>query len=632
MKLNNKYLICFLLLFLTVAVMPAFSASTVIDVNLLPEMDSLNNAGCLYAGYSIENKTNTKISVEMVLKLESRENSHSTAKKVELGPHETKEEYIYCANTTGPYRSSGEINFYVDGIREYHEYVTGRRSTSYSISVLLDNKISNIESDKLFAAKKKYSYGSNSFTACYYKNNVELLPTNWIAYSQYEMLMYYDSTFKSMPEAVQNAIMDYVRAGGNLVIIGDIGFPEDLRNISGNLSVGIVMKGSLGFGGLMYLKNNIFDYIIPYVEKEQNRSYSNNRRAYRKEPAEVIPEPIQKVFKGNIKAKTESESANKTKPKIEADKLLSVLSSFVADGNNKRFSEDDFRATNVLNEYRDKYDRMASHSLLGYLVIFFAIVLGPLNYWILNKYDKKILVFVTTPVIALICCLLVFGYDLIFEAWRFDIFRQSVTILYQEDNTAITSGGEVFISGRSRNNCLEFPLGSVVIPYTSGREFETGGSLMREVRLENVQKYTENWIRAKKPLALAATTVKQSRARLEIKNVGNSIEVLNGLGADAKDVYVVSDDGQKEYYFSKIKSGAVARPDRTERYAMANSKHIGFSNNYSIAREVTKDILKAGEYTALLETDPFMAQEIDSKATIRELGCVVIGKYKGNRK
>ena len=92
MKLNNKYLICFLLLFLTVAVMPAFSASTVIDVNLLPEMDSLNNAGCLYAGYSIENKTNTKISVEMVLKLESRENSHSTAKKVELGPHETKEE------------------------------------------------------------------------------------------------------------------------------------------------------------------------------------------------------------------------------------------------------------------------------------------------------------------------------------------------------------------------------------------------------------------------------------------------------------------------------------------------------------------------------------------------------------
>lgn len=621
MKINYKNYLYLVLGFLLETITPAFS-SNVITVTPLAELESGYSIGYFYRGYFIENVTSEKITVELIAGLSSSDNNKlNSVKKIELAPHETKEEYIYCSNVYGNYRNTIKIEFFVDNVLEFKDYSSARHSWNTK-SILLDNKISNLDSDKLFSASKQSRYGSPSFETFTYKNNLDLMPTNWIAYSQYNALMYKDSTFKSMTTAVQNAIFEYVRAGGKLIIVGDIDLPDDARKLSKTSGEVIEKQCSVGFGGLMCMKETIFDEMIPAEAKEERNTYAvgGSRRFHKKETAEESP-----------KENTGVSFISNQRKIFRAEDVLEEVKRFV-DTNKTRFTNDDFRDFSVISEYSSKYEPMSSSINLGILVIFFAIVLGPVNYYVLRKKDKKILVFLTTPIIAFVCCLLVFGYDLIFESWRFDIFRQSVTLLYQNENTAITCGNELFISGKNRNNSLEYPLSSIIIPYTGSREFEIGSSLDRVIKLENVQKFSDNWIKSKRPLALANTSIKQSRARLEIKKDGDSIEVLNGLGADIKKAEIVSEDGSRMYLFENIKSGAVAHPVRSLKYYPDRSNGPELRASYDFLNISANKLLKSGEYVAYLDSDPFLAQGIDSKATIHELGCIVVGRYMGGSK
>lgn len=617
MKNNIKLYLCFIVFAFLWGIAPVFSAyGEFIEATPLPELDSNGVNGCAYCGATIQNKTNEKISVEIRLTHVTYKNDSLLVctKTVELAPHESKDEYLYSPFGYGDSRRSYELSFLVNGKPdEKLTFRTGNNRRDYrnSKGILLDKTISKNDSEKIFYDFG--GYGAIHPNTYYYENNIDLMPTNWVAYSQYELLMFYDHNYNSMPDSVKNAILDYVRAGGNLAILGEIDIPSDARDITNTSSSGIEIECRLCFGHMFFLKKNIFNEIKPY-EKEKTNSYSYGRSSSSSKPKETKTNSTETVNE-------KSGSLNKL---FDGKAILESLMF----SESSRFTGNDVRRFNILAEYTKKYKKNSTNSVLILLVLFFAVVLGPINFLVLHMKDKKILVFISTPIIALICCILVLGYDLVFESWQFDIYRRSITFLNQNDNSAITAGSEIYISGRNRSNTLEYPLNSVIVPYSEYHDYQIP-NIERVIKLDNLQKLTQNWIRAKKPLPLAVTSIKQSRARIEVKKTDNGIEILNGLGADIDTIYIASGNGKKIYTFTGIKAGAVANSDSAKVSSISFGKGSYLYSDGLISYETLKsnafNKVKPGEYIAFLKKDPFMAQEIDSKASVHEMGCAVIG-------
>ena len=126
MKINYKNYLYLVLGFLLETITPAFS-SNVITVTPLAELESGYSIGYFYRGYFIENVTSEKITVEVIAGLSSSDNNKlNSVKKIELAPHETKEEYIYCSNVYGNYRNTIKIEFFVDDVLEFKDYSSDR--------------------------------------------------------------------------------------------------------------------------------------------------------------------------------------------------------------------------------------------------------------------------------------------------------------------------------------------------------------------------------------------------------------------------------------------------------------------------------------------------------------------------
>ena len=205
-------------------------------------------------------------------------------------------------------------------------------------------------------------------------------------------------------------------------------------------------------------------------------------------------------------------------------------------------------------------------------------------------------------------------------------------MLDENTNTSIVIGGELIISGKAMNDTLSFPINSIIGTGRSryGRELS---SLSKGMRLDKNQNLTYNWIRAKEPFVYNVVSIKQDRSRVEFNKGVSDYEILNGLGADISVIYY-REDSERVYQGSNIKAGSKATISKTSNRYRMNSGTIDL---FSIFKNYNKQVdsaesfaknLRPGEYIAVLKKDPFLKQDLDRKADIREMGCFVYGKSK----
>jgi hypothetical protein len=262
----------------------------------------------------------------------------------------------------------------------------------------------------------------------------------------------------------------------------------------------------------------------------------------------------------------------------------------------------------------------------------FALLLGPVNFYFLNQYKKRILIFVSVPIIALVCCSIIFIYFLIFEYGRLDIFRQSFVLLDENSNTSVVLGGELIISGKSLNEPLSFPINSIV-GFNNGYYRRESGSLVKGIKLDKTQNFVYNWIKAKEPFFYSVVSIKQDRSRVEFNKSGSDYEILNGLGADISVIFY-REDYNKVFQGSNIRAGSKATITKTSNNYRMSSNTIDLYSmfkNYNKPGDSAESFarnLKPGEYFAVLKSDPFLKQDLDRKGNVREMGCFVYGVSK----
>ena len=66
---------------------------------------------------------------------------------------------------------------------------------------------------------------------------------------------------------------------------------------------------------------------------------------------------------------------------------------------------------------------------LYFLMLLFALVIGPVNLIVLSRKNRRIWLLWTTPVISLVTCLAVFAYATFAEGWKRQIRTEGLTIL-----------------------------------------------------------------------------------------------------------------------------------------------------------------------------------------------------------
>ncbi|MBP5468660.1 MAG: hypothetical protein J6Z11_05395, partial [Candidatus Riflebacteria bacterium] len=376
------------------------------------------------------------------------------------------------------------------------------------------------------------------------------------------------------------------------------------------------------------LRKDIFE-LIKVTPPEEESSTSSTYGGYRSNKS-----------KDDSKSKKTSKIDNTGKIYVPKK----VLSNF--DFHRKiNFSKDGFSAFKLADSYKSLYQAVGGSPLfLAVLVLIFALLLGPINLFVLHKYNMKLLVFLTVPVISMICCSILFLYFLLFEYGRLDYFRQSFTILDENSNTSYTLGGGILVAGRNLNNELVFPLSSVVYPSSMSWRDKALNISNKYIKLDKAQNFTYNWIKAKSPFSFTVTSIKQDRSRLEIKKSGNELELLNGLGANIGLVYILSDDGKTLYLAKNIRAGANGKAELYKNldykrkttdisYPQLFSKYNDEKQVDGVLSDYALRTLKNGEYIAWLTKDPFLKQGLEYKANVHELGCFVhgISEFGGSR-
>ena len=606
MKTYNKTLfILIVFLELCFCVLPIFAADNKdVLVEEFPSFVSRNENGYDVYNYRLENLTSKNQTVYIEVYIDNDSYSDlEISKQVELVGNESRTEKVFFPVRFSNY--SGSIRFIVNG-RVVESFKLSKKYGGRDKPILLDKGITANDTDKLFKDTGLDWSERNNYSINYFESNLDMMDKDWIAYYQYAAVIFREQTFKDMPSAVQEALMDYVKVGGTLIILGKIqtltdfwgGRSESIRSRS---SSGVDNIYSVGLGRLIFCAKDLFENIKSTPQSSSSYGYGSRSR-------------------------TEKKSEEK-----EVTKGIYVPKDVLREFNLQKYNRNN--DLKVEDCFGDEYKAMTSVGLLIILVFVFAILLGPVNFYFLNEYKKRILIFVSVPLIALVCCSVIFLYFLIFEFGRLDIFRQSFVMLDEESNTAAVLGGELIISGKALNSPLSFPINSIVQTSRRGFGRHESRSLVKRIKLDKTQNLTSNWIKAKEPFYYSFVTLKQDRSRVEVSSSGSEYEILNGLGADISVIYYRDSSGNV-YKGKDVRAGnraKIAKMSGIYRTKASSIDLFSIFKNYKKNAESAEYFishLRTGEYIALLKSDPFLKQDLDWRADVREMGCFVYGRTK----
>lgn len=458
----------------------------------------------------------------------------------------------------------------VDGIllsENLFPFIRSFRNHYNKKQALVDNKIPRSEFDSVFGS------GGSGFhinlEMSQFEGSNSQLDTNWLAFSQFNTLIFYADSLNEMTNETREAIFDYLRAGGSLIVLGQYSPPEDFA-VSNNFSLAGKNGEQFFEGGFGKL------FVIP----------ANSLAAV-------------------------ASMSSKIRPLLVSDPFLRIS------------SRSDFPLP-----FKDSEMETVSAKWLMIIVYAFAFFIGPVNVYVLHKMRRKIWVFWTVPVASTVCCLIIFGYYIIFESSTLLIKKRSLTLLDQRYNRAITLGNFSVFSSSSRSSGFHFNYNTEVWPLMVRSYRRTDGG--KFVRLNEDQHFAEGWIRPKIPRYLHLRSVHTRRERLTIESNDDGINLLNGLGANIKVAFIMGYDG-KMYECSNLKAGSkgilseVTMQKKARRiYSPREIFDKEWYNQYQNILSAPENYLKPGMYIAGLTTNPFLAKQTFENGS-EDLESIVLG-------
>ena len=200
-------------------------------------------------------------------------------------------------------------------------------------------------------------------------------------------------------------------------------------------------------------------------------------------------------------------------------------------------------------------DRVPARTYLTILLLF-ALIVGPANYWFLKRKGQQVFVVLTAPLISAVFILLLAGYVVAGEGIGVRGRVMTFTMLDQVRHEAATRASiSLYAAGMSPRGGLRFPRDVAVVP------LGPDGNGVREpvmLDLADGQRFTAGLLEARSPSNLEQIGFRAARERLTFTRDGDGMSVANGLGADV--IMLAYHDGQHTYTLTRqpLAAGATA--------------------------------------------------------------------------
>lgn len=363
---------------------------------------------------------------------------------------------------------------------------------------------------------------------------------NWLAFSRYPLIVTAKEDFEQMSLGTRIALINYAECGGVLVVSGELGSLNSWKRFK--KVVGLWNIYSAGFGKIVTSSKDFGK--IPKAKWNQ---------IYR------MASSVKAVMATNRSVS----SANSSFPVVEK---LNI-----------------------------------SPGIIFTIMLIFAILIGPLNIYILSKKKRKIWLLWTVPAGALVFTLVLLLYALSSETWGGHTRSRTLTVLDENTRRAISLGRLAYF----------YPIppagGLMFSPYTEvGTYGVEHSNRIYSIDWTNGQHFKSGWLIAKTPCQLIVRKNEPRRERLEVSRHNGKLTITNGLGAYIEKL-TLWDFDKKRYTASGIKPGAKVELS-SENTTTTHFHYERLNNSFaSFALSHPEDFkLIPGSYVARLRHNPFV--------------------------
>ena len=242
------------------------------------------------------------------------------------------------------------------------------------------------------------------------------------------------------------------------------------------------------------------------------------------------------------------------------------------------------------------------------LVIFFAMLIGPVNMVVLGFFKRRVWLIWTIPLTSVVASCLVLGLVVFSEGIKKVTSVKSMTVLDQRRGEAMTSGTVGFYRTFSPPGGVTFSNSTEVTPVIGNMN-----GLSLGLQTYGEQRLTQNWIRPRIPAFFLLRKAAPSNVRLTFDWQGEPT-VTNGLGVKINDLNVISPDGDR-YSVKQLEPGQKVTLTLESKNVTTDENTL-LQTSFSFESQFKRDSfppLVRGTYTATIEgVSPFLEPGIDN--------------------
>jgi hypothetical protein len=174
------------------------------------------------------------------------------------------------------------------------------------------------------------------------------------------------------------------------------------------------------------------------------------------------------------------------------------------------------------------------------LITLFALAIGPVNYFMLQRRKKLYLLIFTVPVFAGVTTVLLLGYAVASDGFALRARVRSVTLLDQVRGESVSWSRISYYAGVAPSGGLRFSRDTAVYPMEPPGS--PGGA--RALNWTEGQHMTSGWLRSRTPTQLLAIAYRPSGEHLAVASSSSGVvRVTNNLGANIRMLILAADDG-----------------------------------------------------------------------------------------
>ena len=427
----------------------------------------------------------------------------------------------------------------------------------------------------------KNASGESDVAYLSYRSPTSEWSGNWVGYSGFDVVALTAEELREAPDAVRSALWRFAECGGSLLIIGAWELPPQWRSRRAHS-----LEVEVGGGGSLTTKS------VPPAVSDTAQTYYVGFGQVTIIAAAGVKNLLPAQWRG-IKQSWE----------------------------NSRPAEEHYGDIVGINNAFPVVERIGIPVRgLFVLMLAFVVVIGPINLIWLARRRKKIWMLWTVPVIALVACLAVTGFALLGEGVDATSRTESFTILDESSHRATTVGWTAFYAPIAPREGLHFGYDTELSPVAPDHWRYRGGWAERTIDFSNDQHLDSGWVTARVPAYFKFRKSETRRERVTIRRSGDSISVVNGLGADINALWLADRDG-KIYSAKEIRAGAEAKLSLKNFGIVENSAGLRglFTGKWLVAMKAAEldpqRYLEPGCYLAALDASPFVEEGLKGVET-----------------